>query len=272
MGFRKPIAASEPDAPRRGFPAAWTHAFAGVLLGIAAPVGALAIRLLGGAHIEAELPEHGFFYLYELVGTSTVFGFAGWLAGRRVDRYRSGRDLYRDMAEHDALTRLANARSFLEHQRRAVEHASRYGEPLSLLLLDVDQLKALNDSLGHAGGGAALVLVANVLRRCKREDDLAARWGGDEFALLMRGADEAAARRQAEAILEGVRSEPLRFDGAERRVTVTIGIATTRGGSPDTLFQRADIALYAGKTSGRDRAVSEASGPAADAARARATA
>ncbi len=258
-----------PEAPnaarRRGprMPAACSYALVGLFLGLGAPAGALAIRMLGGIpDVTRELRDHEFFYRYQLAGSCAVFGVAGWFLGRRADRYRRGRDLYRDLAEHDALTRLANARAFLDHHQRAVEHAARYDEPLSLLLLDVDELKGINDALGHAFGHAALVHVANVLRESKREDDVAARWGGDEFALLMRGADEAAARRQADAILARLREAPARSEGAERRISVTIGIASARGVEAAALFERADRALYAGKSSGRGRAVSHRDLPA----------
>jgi diguanylate cyclase (GGDEF)-like protein len=247
----------EPDRPR--IRACWTYTLTGVLLSLGAPLGALAIRILGGvSDIPAELSEHRFFYQYELIGSSLVFGLAGWLVGRRADRYRSGRDLYRDLAEHDDLTALANARAFAAHQRRAAEHSARYREPLSLLLLDVDQLKAINDTLGHKAGGAALVRVAEVLNECKREDDLAARWGGDEFALLMCGADVVAARRQAESIVERLRTRPLRVGTRERPISVTIGISTSVGGNARDLFDRADRALYAGKAAGRNCVVSDA--------------
>ena len=237
---------------------AWSYALAGVVLGVGAPVGAFLIRVLEGLpDISAELSEHGFFYAYELVGSCVVYGVAGWLVGRRADRYRSGRDLYRDLAEHDALTRLANARAFMERQRRAVEHAARFHEPLSLLLLDVDRLKEINDTLGHAAGQDALIAVARVLQACKRENDMAARWGGDEFAVLMEGADEAAAKQQANRILERLRAEPQLLAGRRRPVSVTIGVATGRAGSTDTLFQRADLALYAGKSAGRGCVVSD---------------
>ena len=171
-----------------------------------------------------------------------------------------GRDLYRDLAEHDELTSLANARAFVSaHQRRAAEHSARYREPLSLLLLDVDQLKAINDTLGHKAGGAALVRVAEVLNECKREDDLAARWAGDEFALLMCGADVVAARRQAESIVERLRKRaPCGVGARERPISVTIGIATSAGGRARDLFDRADRALYAGKAAGRNCVVSDA--------------
>ncbi len=243
-------------APR--MPAAWAYALLGVALGLAAPAGALAIRVLGGVRdVPAELVRNEFFYGYQLLGSCAAFGAAGWIVGRRADRYRAGRDLYRDLAEHDGLTRLANGRAFLERYRRAVEHSVRYSEPLALLLIDVDELKSINDTHGHAAGDAALRHVADVLRQCKREDDVAARWGGDEFALLLRGADDAAARRQADALIGGLRRKPLRVGGVERTVSVTVGVATTRGEESDTLFQRADLALYAGKAGGRDRAVSD---------------
>jgi diguanylate cyclase (GGDEF)-like protein len=239
-------------------PAACSYALIGLFLGLGAPAGALAIRILGGvSDVSEELRQHEFFYRYQLAGSCAIFGVAGWLVGRRADRYRAGRDRYRDLAEHDPLTALANGRAFLDHYRRALEHAARYHEPLSLFLVDLDDLKSINDSLGHAFGDAALRHVADVLRECKRGDDLAARWGGDEFALLLRGADEAGAKRQAHAILSRLRAEPLRTSGVERPISVTIGIATTRGEAAEALFERADLALYAGKAAGRDRAVSD---------------
>ena len=116
--------------------------------------------MLGGVRdVPGELAANAFFYVYALVATSLVFGLAGCLEGRRTERIRSSRDAYRDLAERDELTSLANARAFAAHQRRAAEHSARYREPLSLLLLDVDQLKAINDTLGHKAG-EALVRVA----------------------------------------------------------------------------------------------------------------
>ncbi len=202
----------------------------------------------------AELRANAFFYMYELVGSCLVFAIAGFVVGRRADRLRLGRDRYRDLSERDALTGLANARSFLGRYRRAIEHATRFEEPISLLVVDVDGLKTINDRLGHACGTAALVHVAKVLVGCKREDDMAARWGGDEFALLMPGADADAAGRQADAILQRLREEPADKAGQRYEVSVTIGVATSVGDSEGDLFQRADRALYEGKRGGRGRA------------------
>ena len=208
--------------------------------------------MASGAAAAAELSQNAFFYLYELVGTSVIFGIAGFLVGRRADRLRSGRDRYRELSERDSLTGLVNARTFLGRYRRALAHAARFHEPLSLLIVDVDRLKALNDEFGHAFGSAALLRVAGALSDSKREDDMAARWGGDEFALLMPGADGVAARRQAEAILERLRAAPVVHGDGSRQVSVTIGVATSGVGRGDEdLFGRADRALYEGKKSGR---------------------
>ncbi len=229
----------------------WRYTLGGALLGLGAPAGALLLRILGGARVFADLRENAFFYLYNLVGTCLVFAAVGFLAGRRADRLRSGRDQYQKLAERDTLTNLVNARTFRSHYERAFAHAARFSEPLSLLLIDVDQLKALNDDLGHSFGSAALLRVAEVLERSKRVADVAARWGGDEFTLLMPGAGPQAARRQAEAILERLRAEPVRVDGREQVISATIGVATSCAGSGEDLFEVADRALYAGKRAGR---------------------
>jgi diguanylate cyclase (GGDEF)-like protein len=162
-----------------------------------------------------------------------------------------GRDRYQRLSERDTLTNLVNARTFRCYYERAVAHAGRFHEPLSLLLIDVDQLKALNDSLGHSFGSAALLHVGKILESSKRVADLAARWGGDEFTLLMPGAGAEAARRQADTILERLRAQPVCADGRERNVSVTIGVATAIGGTGGNLFEAADRALYAGKQAGR---------------------
>jgi diguanylate cyclase (GGDEF)-like protein len=240
------------DAREGRFPLAWRYALLAGLLGIGAPGGALALRWLGGMRdLAGELHAHGFFYLYELIGSCLVFGIAGYVAGSRADRLRRGRDSYRALAERDPLTGLSNARIFLDHYRRALDHAERFHEPLSLLVVDVDQLKEINDVFGHAFGTAALLRVADVLTESKRDTDLAARWGGDEFALLMPGADEEAARRQAEAVVRRLEAEPVRASGREGRVSVTIGTATSIGRPSESLFERADRALYEGKRAGR---------------------
>ena len=220
-------------------------------MGIGAPAGALLLRMaMGAAPPAEEIRANAFFYAYELVGSALVFGGAGFWVGRRADRLRRLGDRYRALSEHDPLTGLANARTFFARYRRALEHARRFREPLSLLVIDVDRLKEANDVHGHAFGSAVLLHVAEAVSKVKRADDMAARWGGDEFALLMPGAEASSARERAGAIAELLRGSPLRRGEHAVTVSVTIGAATRAGEfEPDEqdLFERADAALYEGK-------------------------
>jgi diguanylate cyclase (GGDEF)-like protein len=252
-GRRTPSPAKKVLRHGATLPHAWEYAALGAVLGVGAPAGAFALRALGGTRLATELRDYAFFYLYDLVGTCLVFAVVGFIAGRRADHLKSGRDRYRSLSELDSLTNLVNSRTFRRQYERAVEHAARFREPISLLLVDVDRLKALNDELGHAFGSAALLRIGSVLESSKRTADVAARWGGDEFALLMSGAGAEAANRQAESILERLRSEPVRVDGRERVVSATIGVATSVDGGGEDLFEVADRALYAGKRAGRGR-------------------
>ena len=227
------------------------YAVAGGVFGIGAPAGALLLRVLAGARVGEDLRGHAFFYAYQLIGTSVVFAVLGYLAGRRADRLRNGRDQYRKLSEKDSLTNLVNARTFSQPLRPGAGARGPVRRARLPLLIDVDQLKALNDELGHSFGSATLVHVARAIERSKRVVDVAARWGGDEFTVLMPGAGGEAALRQARAILETLSHEPVRVEGRERLVSATIGLATSASGASEDLFETADRALYAGKRAGR---------------------
>lgn len=229
----------------------------GLILGAGAPIGSFLLRFLMIADVRqhplADLRAYAFFYLYDFLGTSLVFAIAGFIAGRRADRLRRGEAFYHDLSEHDALTGLHNDRAFLDHYRRALDRAVATRQPLAMILLDVDQLKTINDSFGHPAGNLALMHVADALRSSKRTADTAARWGGDEFSILLEGADIAAATRVAESIFTYLRSTPLRMEQTPVPVTVTIGIcAEAQPTVSSDLFAAADRALFAGKARGRD--------------------
>ena len=229
------------------------YALAGVLLAAGAPLGALAIRLASGTVTAgAEVRSHLFHYAYELIGTAAVFGVAGFVAGLRADRLRAGRERFRELAGRDELTGLPNRRAFREHYRRVVARSHRFHEPISFLLVDLDGLKEINDRWGHMAGNAALRHVARIVRERKRTEDLAARWGGDEFVLLLPGADEDAAERVAREILRAAQRAVLKTPPGP--VTVTIGVATGVAASPrHDFFAAADRALYEGKSAGRNQ-------------------
>ena len=227
----------------------FSYPLIGLLLGAGAPMGSFLLRFLALPSVRGQpfgdLREHAFFYLYELVATSLIFATAGYIAGRRAHRLRQGVAFYHELAEHDPLTGLHNARAFMDRYHRAWEHATESGEPLSMILIDVDKLKDINDVFGHEAGNQALIQVADALRASKRASDVAARWGGDEFAILLEGADAAAATRVAEGVMTQLRG------GAT--VSVTIGVCAMAHASPALdLFAAADRALLAGKAHGRN--------------------
>jgi diguanylate cyclase (GGDEF)-like protein len=139
----------------------------------------------------------------------------------------------------------------MDRYRRALEHAAANGEPLAILLIDVDKLKEINDAFGHEAGNRALLEVATAVRKSKRTADVAARWGGDEFAILLEAADAGGALRVAEGIVTSLRSAPVPPE--QTGVSVTIGICAARRPSLSMdLFAAADRALLAGKAHGRD--------------------
>jgi diguanylate cyclase (GGDEF)-like protein len=157
-------------------------------------------------------------------------------------------------ASYDELTGLANRSVLHEHLRQALA-APADGGILALLLLDLDDFKTINDSLGHSHGDQVLVVVAERLRACLRAGDLAARLGGDEFAVLLRRvAGEVEAVGVAERLVESLR-EPVAVSGREVQSKASVGIRVARRGSggqdPDELLRDADVAMYAAKAGGR---------------------
>lgn len=238
----------------RNIPATLVYPILGAFLGLGAPLGLAALRLAIGKSLKSDLAEHGFFYAYALAGSCLVFALGGLLAGLRADRLRRQENLYHALSDEDFLTRLPNMRAFENRYRRALERAVRFREPLSLLLVDVDRLKSLNDEFGHEIGSAALRHLARILEASKRQEDLAARWGGDEFVVLMPGADGAAAERVGREILGRMKRRPFADSKRTFPFTVTIGAATASSGAPAAdLFEQADRALLKGKSAGGDR-------------------
>jgi diguanylate cyclase (GGDEF)-like protein len=230
-----------------------SYSAAAVFLAGLCVAGALAwqVALRSGA-IASELNSHLFFYVYFLVGMSIVFGTAAFFAGRAVDALRARILRYRAMAEMDDLTGLLNSRAFRARYRRTVEKAHRFGIPLSLMVIDLDDLKKLNDRGGHELGNAVLRLVARAIRAQKRDDDVAARWGGDEFVLVMLGAGETASSRVAAAIVAAIGRHRIGWKGTTESASVSIGVAVAQSGSEyASLFDRADAALYAAKRNGK---------------------
>lgn len=157
----------------------------------------------------------------------------------------------------DSLTGVHNRRHFQDAGRREMARSLRHGLPLTLVLIDIDHFKRVNDRFGHPGGDAVLQQVALLLQDCVRSEDLLARVGGEEFALLLPQTTVEAARPLAERVRAGVEGlrVPMPEGGGEARITVSIGLAAAEGAadSLDRLYSRTDRRLYAAKAQGRNR-------------------
>ena len=206
--------------------------------GDGAPVN---IRLTSGATIEFRckaLPEGGRLLTY----------------GNVSDLVRQAEALER-LAATDAMTGLANRRQFFKLAAAEWSRAERYRRPLALLMMDIDLFKAVNDTHGHAAGDEVIKAVAKTLASHKRNSDIAARMGGEEFALLLLEASADAAVAAGERLRRLVAETVIVADGKPIPVTISIGAsacdADTR--TIEDLLNEADIALYAAKRGGRNR-------------------
>jgi two-component system cell cycle response regulator len=166
------------------------------------------------------------------------------------------------LAVTDGLTGVYNRRFFQEMLRIEAERAGRAETPLSLVLLDLDEFKKVNDSYGHPAGDTVLAQIADRIRGAVRPTDIVARYGGEEFGCLLPGADEEVAIEIAEQIRQSIgRTEVAVGQGRSVRLTSSLGVSTagTGGGrplsDPDGLVNDADAALYRAKATGRDRVV-----------------
>jgi diguanylate cyclase (GGDEF)-like protein len=155
----------------------------------------------------------------------------------------------------DDLTLLSNSRYLNAALRRETKRASRSNRPLSLLFLDLDGFKQVNDTHGHLAGSKTLVEAAAVIRGCARETDIVARFGGDEFSLILPDTGQEGAVSVAIRIRDRLRTARfLTSDGLSVRVTASIGVATLPevASSAEELLRAADTAMYKVKASGKD--------------------
>jgi diguanylate cyclase (GGDEF)-like protein len=194
-------------------------------------------------------------FLLVLAGLALGTGL-GWvlsqhLSSRRLRDLREALTRAQSEARTDSLTGLGNRKAFEEQLELLTAIARRYGGPLALILFDLDGLKRVNDTQGHAAGDAALVHFASVLRGAARESDLAARVGGDEFAALLPQTDARGAGVLAERIHRALQSAVESSSASPAGVSVlraSTGIAEWRPDeTPAALFARADEALYRAK-------------------------
>lgn len=161
------------------------------------------------------------------------------------------------MATTDALTGLLNRRAFLESTGREVARTKRYGDKLSIALLDVDHFKHINDKRGHAAGDLVLSALGKLLARALRTSDIVARWGGEEFVLVLPSTGLDGAEQTAERVRELLEGATIKDGNGEViPVTASFGVAAySAGESLEQVIDRADRAMYSAKSGGRNRVV-----------------
>lgn len=199
-------------------------------------------------------PEQGGIFLFGFI-FRLVFAF-GFLLLLEAQRYEE----LRVLATRDPLTGAHNRRSFFESAEQEVARHRRNGEPLTLMILDLDLFKQINDDYGHLAGDQVLREVKVAIERLLRLPDSLARYGGEEFCILAPNTDAAGGATLAERVRNGIAGLTLTLDGKSLQpVTASIGVATLAAGEPvanvDELLARADAALYQAKNAGRNRVV-----------------
>jgi diguanylate cyclase (GGDEF)-like protein len=244
----------------------FSYALTAGVLSSGAPAGLLGIRLarredeMSLHRVRNEIAADRAAYMYIGGATALIFALFGYILGRHADQLA-------ELSETDALTQLLNARGFGSRLRAEIKRSKRYREPLSVLFLDVDGLKNINDRHGHRAGSEALRQVAAVIRAELRATDTGARWGGDEFTIIAPNTkrDEAVsfAERIRARVAEQVTDWPM---------TASIGIATLDDDDArmrvdaHTLLRDSDAAMYEAKRRGKNAVVAVQTNGAAEAA------
>lgn len=185
--------------------------------------------------------------------------FAQWVGhelARREDmrKLEQARLELEVLARTDSLTGLFNRRYMEERLNAELDRSRRYGNALAVALLDFDHFKTINDKHGHAAGDAALELFADTVRELTRTTDITARWGGEEFLMLLPETDLEGALNFLERLADNLRAADFAPTGKPVELTMSIGLALAHSDDDrDTLVSRADEAMYRAKTGGRDR-------------------
>ncbi|HBL18555.1 MAG: hypothetical protein A2X36_09130 [Elusimicrobia bacterium GWA2_69_24] len=255
------------------FPHDRLYPLIGGLIGLATPVGAFVLRWLEAdpdlfpLWMRSELSYNSVFYLYMALGSAVSFVAFGYVLGVLSESQRvRNRDLRQRMADlhlksvTDGLTG-AFSHAFL-HETLAIEleRSRRQGRPLSILMMDLDNFKSLNDAHGHLFGDRVLQELTETVNMNIRQEDVLGRYGGEEFLVIMPGADHAVAERVAERVRRAVARTPIvDFRDAQRHVhtTLSIGIATRQGENSEpqaaAFLDHADRNLYEAKRLGKNR-------------------
>jgi diguanylate cyclase (GGDEF)-like protein/PAS domain S-box-containing protein len=185
-----------------------------------------------------------------------ILGFAADITDlKKMEKaLRDSEQKYRELSIIDGLTRLYNSRHFYDQLEIEVNRAKRYGQPLSILMLDIDNFKSFNDTYGHVEGDKVLSKLGQVMQRCLRKADSAYRYGGEEFTVILPMTKKEGGAVIAERIRKAFKDEEMVPEGNRSvYMTVSIGVAQYRTNEDiETFIQRSDQFMYQGKKSGKD--------------------
>lgn len=197
-------------------------------------------------------------YMVATIVPLMVAPLASWPVIRLIIKVSQLEKEMRELATYDSLTQLLNRRAFLHDCESFVQYAERDNIPMSLIVMDLDKFKLINDTYGHAGGDAVLQHFSKLLRQIIRKGDLACRLGGEEFALLMPNMVEDAALKFATRLNTEIRNATVAYEQYQIRYTVSIGLISSPALGMDdmnAIIKKADLALYQAKQQGRDRTI-----------------
>jgi diguanylate cyclase (GGDEF)-like protein len=211
--------------------------------------------------MEANITYLLVFIVAPITTTAAVLGLIMMTVRRLADERehalaeaREAAEHFRELATYDSLTGAYNRRLFMDRADEELSQCRRNGQPFSLLLIDLDHFKKINDSYGHASGDEALRYTAKCVRNALRDYDVFGRLGGEEFAVALTGVDQAQALRVSNRLCETMAAETICHDKHSFGITMSGGVATARAGDTiASLLGAADVALYRAKDAGRNR-------------------
>ena len=267
---RRRMDLAEPHALWRKTPHYFAYPALGALVGLGSPVGAFLLRfwladpLLKASWARTELDYNFLFYAYMAIGTVASFMAFGYALGLRSERQNVSNRMLSARVEELRLKSVTDALSgaytygyLYEVLEIEMQRTLTGKHPLSVLILDIDKFKSVNDSHGHLFGDRVIKETAETISASVRSHDILGRYGGDEFVVVMPGADAPTAGHVAERVRAGVAKNGY-------RTTISIGIATFDGSTaekPSDLLHRADMNLYQAKRDGRDCVRDSCDGP-----------
>lgn len=227
---------------------------------VAVPVSAGATVL--GVVCLADRHDDGPFTPRDVSMVRALAGSTALALSREAAREQA--NTYARAAAIDPLSGLFNRRYLRERLEEELQRAQRHGSPVGFLMLDIDDFKRVNDRFGHAAGDAVIGAVADILKRSVRKFDVCARFGGEEFAVVMPGSTAGSTASIAERIRQRIERHRLDLpELTDLRVTASIGLSVSGSSSAEELVQRADDALYRAKHAGKNRVIgAETSGDA----------